>query len=188
MRWRQVVGLWVVCGALAADWWLIERRAPPPPPEHPARAPFIPVRPEDVRELRLVRGGRTVVTVHRGDHWEVVEPADAGVPPDLIAAFANALTGAEEIDVVAPTAADPRAFGFEDEQAGRVEIVVARGQPVTVVLGGTNPTGTAVYARRASAPGVVLIGRNVRYYEDLIFQALPAARAPAVDQDEPVGG
>jgi len=35
---------------------------------------------------------------------------------------------------------------------------------------------------------VVLIGRNVRYYEDLIFQSLPASRTPAIDQELPVGG
>ncbi len=39
-----------------------------------------------------------------------------------------------------------------------------------------------------ASPEVVLIGRNVRYYEDLIFQALSAARVPAADADAPVGG
>jgi len=46
-----------------------------------------------------------------------------------------------------------------------------------VTIGDANPTGTAVYAQRQGAPDVVLIGRNVRYYEDLIFQALPAGGA-----------
>ena len=57
-----------------------------------------------------------------------------------------------------------------------------------MTIGETNPTGTAVYARRGGNPVVVLIGRNVRYYEDLIFQALPSGQVPAADVDAPVGG
>ena len=187
MRWRQVIVLWVVCGALAADYFLVERRAEPPAPEHPARAPFLALRAQDLREIHLARGGRVVVTVRRDDHWEVVQPVDAFVPPDLIAAFANALTSAEEIDVVEGAAGDGRAYGL-DAEAGRVEMVGEHGTRVVVELGGTNPTGTAVYARRDAASRVVLIGRNVRYYEDLIFQSLPASRPPTVDQELPVGG
>ena len=185
MRWRQVVLFYVVLGAMAGEYWLVERHAPPPPPEHPVRQRFLTVEPDDVREMRLFRGGRTVVTERREGRWEVIDPPDATVPGDLIAAFANALTRAEEIDVMGGD--DPHAYGF-DEQAGRVEMVVDGREPVVVTLGGTNPTGTAVYARRGSTPGVVLIGRNVRYYEDLIFQALPASRTPAIEQDVPVGG
>lgn len=186
MSWRQVVVLWAVFAALGAEYALVERPAAPPPPAHPARERFLHVDPGDVREIRLVRNGRTVVSQRHGDRWEVTDPPDAVVPPDLIAAFANALAGAEQIDVMdAPI--DPQAYGF-DEQGGRIVVRVTRGEPVEVTLGGTNPTGTAVYARRGNAPSVFLIGRNVRYYEDLIFQALPAAHPPAVEQDEPVGG
>jgi hypothetical protein len=56
-----------------------------------------------------------------------------------------------------------------------------------VTIGGANPTGTAVYAQRQDSADVVLIGRNVRYYEDLIFQALAAERAPATEKNAPIG-
>jgi hypothetical protein len=186
MTWRQVIVLYAVCAVLGAEYWLVERRAMPPAPTQAARQRFLDVDPGDVRELRLMRSGRTVVSARRGDHWEVIEPAESNVPSDLIAAFANALTGAEEIDVMG-TPGDPHAYGFDDE-AGRIVVLPERGAPLEVTLGGMNATGTAVYARRGGAPAIVLIGRNVRYYEDLIFQALPAARTPAVDQDLPVGG
>src|SRR5205085_3403561 len=114
----QVVVLYGVLGALGAEYWLVDRRGAPPPPEHPARQRFLPVEPSDLREIRLMRNGRTVVSARRGDRWEVIDPPDAVVPPDLIAAFANALTGAEEIDVMG-VAVDPHAYGF-DEQAGRI--------------------------------------------------------------------
>ena len=179
--------LWVVFAALAAEYRLVERRPTAGPPVVPARPRFLPLRAQDMREVRLVRGGRVVVSRRNAGGWTVVEPAGAPVAPDLIAAFANALGEAEEIERVGNADADPRAYGL-DEGAARVEVVPEAGEPVVVTLGGANPTGTAVYARRREAPDVVLIGRNVGYYEDLIFQALSAGRVPAADRDAPVGG
>jgi hypothetical protein len=186
MRWRQVVLLYGVLALLAAEYWLVERRPGPPRSARPPRERFLTVRPDEVREVRLRRGDRTVVSRRADGRWTVVEPADAPIPPDLIAAFTEALTEAEAIDLVGATQSDARSYGL-DEHAARIDIVTDGG-PVTVMLGGTNPTGTAVYARRGTAPEVVLIGRNVSYYEDLIFQALPAARAPASGEGGPVGG
>ena len=40
-----------------------------------------------------------------------------------------------------------------------------------------NPARTAVYAQRSDSPRVFLIGLNVRYYEDLLFEALRAGPA-----------
>lgn len=187
MRWRQVIVLYAVLGGLAADWFLVERRPPAPADDRrPARPRFLDVSRDALREVRLTRGGRVIVGRQAGGAWSVVEPSDAAIPPDLVAAFTDALTGAEEIDRVAAGDADARAFGL-DERAARVELVGAGGGPVIVTIGDTNPTGTAVYARRGGTPGVVLIGRNVRYYEDLLFQALPAGRVPAADGDLPIG-
>ena len=67
--------------------------------------------------------------------------------------------------------------------------MIAEGtEPIGITIGGTNPTGTAVYARRRGTPDVVLIGRNVRDYEDLIFQALSADRVPATEAGAQIGG
>ena len=188
MRWRQVVGLWVLFAALAAEYLLVERRRPPPPSAEaarPARPRFVDLRPDDVRELRLERRGRTIVSRVADGHWTVIEPPGATIPGDLLEAFTVALAGAEEIERL-PDRGDGRAFGL-DEGAARVEMRGAAGPPVVVNLGGPNPTGTAIYARRDQAADVVLIGRNVGYYEEMIFQALPAPRVPAGDENVPVG-
>ena len=52
-------------------------------------------------------------------------------------------------------------------------IIEGEGEPgtETIFIGGYNPTKTAVYARKDGSPEVVLLGYNVKYYEDLIFQA-----------------
>jgi hypothetical protein len=186
LRWRQVVLLYVVAGVLGLWYWRFEQRAPATAPE-PTRQRFVPLEASDLREVRLQRHGQRFVTRRDDDGWVVVEPEGATVPSDLIAAFANALTGAEEIARVASGGADPAQYGITAD-ASRVEMVSATGAPVVVVLGETNPTGTALYAQRDGAHDVVLIGRQVRYYEELIFQALQAGRVPTTERGAPVGG
>jgi hypothetical protein len=186
VRWRQVVLLYAVLGVLGGEYWFVERRRVPPP-DRPERRRFLPLEAGDVREVRLRRGGRTVVARRAEGAWTVIEPPTAPTPSDLIAAFTVALLQTEEISLVGGADADPHAFGL-DERAGRVEVVAGTGEPVVVTIGETNPTGTAVYARRGDRSEVVLIGRNVRYYEDLIFQTLPPVRVPAGDGEAPVGG
>ena len=186
MRWRQVIALWVVAAVLGGWYWLVELRRVEPvlSVEKP---PFIVIDPAGLREVRVRRQGHAMVSRWDGAAWVVVEPKGGTVPSDLIAAFANALVSSQEIARIADRADDAAQYGL-DERASRIEVVPANGDAVVVVLGGTNPTGTAVYARRDAAPEVVLVGRNIRYYEDLIFQALGAKDAPTTDQGAPVGG
>jgi len=187
MRWRQVVLLYLVLAGLAGEYWLVERRAEPQAETEPgAPPPFLRLHPAELREIRLVRGGRTIVARRAGTAWAVVEPAGAPIAPDLIDAFMSALAEAREIARVGGADADAGLYGL-DEHAARVEMIAETGDPIEVTIGGANPTGTAVYARRRGTPDVVLIGRNVRYYEDLIFQALSADRVPAAEAGAPIG-
>lgn len=187
MRWRQVIFLYAVVAVLGAEYWVFERRAPPAAETLPARPRLVPVAPGAVREVRVSRGGRTVVSRREAAGWAVVEPSDAPIPADLVAAFANALADAEEIATIDRADADPRSYGLDD-RAARVEVTSETGEHVLLTIGDANPTGTAVYARRPGTSEVVLIGRNIRYYEDLIFQALSPQRAPATEGDAPIAG
>ena len=187
MRWRQVVALYVVLAALGVAWLAGSPTPPPAPTEMPARRRFLPLGETPIQEITLERRGRMVRAEREGTGWAVVEPANAGVPSDLVAAFTEALSRAEEIAQVDDGKGDVGSFGLDDA-AVRVEIRTQGGPPVVVRIGATNPTGTAVYARRDGADEVVLIGRNVSYYEGLIFEALPPARVPAREGDAPVGG
>ena len=38
-------------------------------------------------------------------------------------------------------------------------------------LGARNPTQTAIYAQTSSSPRVLLVGVNVQYYADLLYEA-----------------
>jgi hypothetical protein len=186
MRWRQVIVLYAVAAAMGGWYWALGRR-PAAAPESAPRRQLIKLDPASVREVRVRRPGHEVIGRREGDAWVVVKPEGAAVPSDLIDAFTDALVTAEEIAHIADRPDDAQQYGL-DERASRIEIVLASGETVVVVLGGTNPTGTAVYARRDTAPAVILVGRNIRYYEDLIFQALRAGTAPSTEQGAPVGG
>ena len=186
MRWRQVIVLYAVAGAMGGWYWSLGQGAAPAP-ESPTRPPLVNLDLKSVREVRVRRPGHEVISRRDGDAWVVVKPEGGPVPSDLIDAFTNALVTAEEIAHIADHPDDAKQYGL-DERASRIEIVPESGEAVVVVLGGTNPTGTAVYARRDAAPDVILVGRNIRYYEDLIFQSLRAGNAPSTEEGAPVGG
>jgi hypothetical protein len=186
MRWRQVGLLYVVATVLGAEYVLVEHERSGTQQTRPTRARFLDLSADVVREIRLHHGGRRVVTRRTEGRWAVTDPPDSPIPSDLVTAFVEALMGAEEIERVATGTAQASSFGLDDT-AARVELLRGDGATLVVTLGTTNPTGTAVYARRGDKPEVILIGRNVRYYEDLIFQALPAGHVPAADGDLPVG-
>jgi uncharacterized protein DUF4340 len=186
VRWRQVVVLWVVAVALGAEYLLVERpRAAAPTAAATARTRVFGSAAQGVAEVHIRRGGRDVVLRRSGGEWAVASPTDASVPGDLVKAFVVALLEAEEIEHVPPGGQDAAAFGL-DERASRIEVVNDGAPPVVLLLGGTNPTGTAVYARRDGTPDVILVGRTIQYYEDLILQALPAPSVPAAS--DAIGG
>lgn len=187
MRWRQVGGLYAVLGVLAALYALQRPPVQEADPSRPVRPRFLQVAAADVTGFTVVRGARRVRVRREGDEWVVVEPAGAVVPRDLITGFLQALLTAEEIDRIVTTTRDLGGFGL-DEHGDRIELSLLRGEPVVVTLGLPNPTGTALYARRESDGTVVLIGRRVRDYEDMLHNALPRGTVPVNDADGPIGG
>ncbi len=188
MGWRQVGTLYVVLAILAA---LYARERPATGPEEvdrsrPPRPRFLQVTAEDVTGIRLVRGARIVNVRRDGAGWTVVEPAGVELPNDLVNGFLQALLTAEEIERVAAATHDLASFGLADD-ADRIELTLSSGPTVAVALGGTNPTGTALYARRDADGGIVLIGRQVRDYQDMIYGALPRGAVPAGTVDGRIG-
>jgi hypothetical protein len=184
MRWRQVAILYGVALLLAVDYF---GHAGTPVTERPAEARprLFSLEPALLSEIAIEHGGRRVVARRDGEAWAIEEPANAAVPSDLVQAFATAVLQAEAIEHVAGDDQLPE-FGL-DERATRVELRPSGGPPETLWLGGANPSGTAVYARRLGTGGVLLVGRTLRYYEELIMQALPHPTVPADTAEGPVG-
>jgi hypothetical protein len=123
----------------------------------------------------LVRrgAGRSIEARRDDGRWHVVAPAGVSVPPDLLAAAVATLTAGQSAEVVNDGATgDLASFGLT-EPTSEMEVAFDGEAPerVRVIFGARNPTRTALYAKRADAPTVYLVGLNVRYYEDLIFEA-----------------
>jgi hypothetical protein len=186
MRWRQVALLYVVAAILAVLFGRERAPAPEADRSRPPRARFLEMAASDVAGIRLVRGDRAVHIRREGGDWVVVEPAGMQLPNDLVTGFLQALLTTEEIDHIATTTGELASFGLDDH-ADRVELARTEGEPVTVTLGGTNPTGTALYARNVPDGSVVLIGRQVRDYEDMIYNALPRGAVPAATAEGRIG-
>ena len=170
MTWRRAALYWAVFLALAA-YYMVAVRESPEPVAHLTRAAFLSIPGEDIDGLELRRGDAVVRCRRTNGRWEVTAPADRTVPSDLVEALVANLTQLPDVEVVA---ADSSALGEFGLQAAQSEMTLLRtGQaPVRVRLGAHNPAGTAVYAQRNDSPRVFLIGLNVRYYEDLLFEAL----------------
>jgi hypothetical protein len=185
MRWRQVMLLYAIAGLLAVDYLHGDTAEKPTGDRKAGRPRVIRLDRATISEVALQHGDRRVVARRDGDGWVVEEPAGADIPPDLVRAFGGAGHDADEIQRLGKDQ-PPAAFGLDDA-ATRVEIRPSGGPPETLWLGNANPSGTAVYARRLGDDDVILVGRAVRLYEDLIFQALPRPEVPADTPDGPVG-
>jgi hypothetical protein len=186
MRWRQVMLLYAIAGLLALAYLhggtAVEEAQGDPKAGRPR---VVGLDRGTVSEVAIQHGDRRVVARRDGDGWRVEEPANADIPPDLVRAFVAAVLDAEQIEKLGSDQARA-AFGLDDG-ATRVEIRPSGGPPETLWLGNVNPSGTAIYARRLGDDDVILVGRAVRLYEELIFQALPRPEVPADTPDGPVG-
>jgi len=180
MTWRRVAVIYLVllvlAGLVAFD---LRPRAPEPgaDPGAPERS-LLGVDADALARIRFQRGATAVTAARAGDRWKVVEPEGVAVGADLIAAAVATLTAGQPSERMTE-GGDIAAFGLAQPIA-EVEVTLRdAASPIRVLLGANNPTNTALYAQRAGDPAVYLVGLNVRYYLDLIFDAATRPTAAA---------
>lgn len=122
------------------------------------------------------KDGRTVRAELEAGRWRAVEPPGVHVPPDLIDAAIATLTAGQASEKLSEKPADGLGDYGLDMPSATIEIVVGAPTtpPIAVQIGARNPTQTAVYARRTDDDSIYLVGMNLRYYIDLIFEAATA--------------
>lgn len=174
MSWRRVALIYT-CLTLLVLWVVVlDRTAPPPTPAAPVGAgpSLLEADAASVASATFRREGRVVRAVRQGEGWRVIEPAGVKIPPDLIAATIATLTAGQSAERLATEPDnDLAAYGL-DAPATTLEIALGTpAKPITVAIGARNPTRTAVYARRSDQPTIYLVGMNLSYYIDLIFDA-----------------
>jgi hypothetical protein len=105
-----------------------------------------------------------------GKRYQVVAPPNAFIPQDLMNALASLFIDANDVEVVADNANDLAQFGLDHPRAEVLIDAPNHKEPIRLIFGSENPTHTAVYAKIATSPKVFLLGRNLEYYQDLMFQ------------------
>lgn len=172
MTWRSTVAYWVIFAVLGAYYLAFERKPTPRSNTQFVREQVLHVFSDDVISVTLRRDGNEIRCERRDKRWQIVRPEGAKVPPDLVAALIENLTDkqqAQEINA-APKPEDLVAFGLT-QSSPSLEVEVTGGNKVFVKLGTRNPPQTAIYAQTSVSPRVLLVGVNVQYYADLLYEA-----------------
>ncbi len=172
MSWRSTAAYWVLFAALGSYYLAFERKPPPPSEMQRAREKVLNVYSDDVKALVLRRDGKEIRCERRDKRWQIVKPENAKVPSDLVSALLENLTDKQDAEEITakPRPEDLQAFGLS-ASSPEVEIEVSGGKRMSVKLGGKNPPQTAIYAQTDFSPRILLVGVNVQYYADLLYEA-----------------
>src|SRR6267143_521368 len=162
MSWKTLVILAVVAAGLGGflvvdNYWLVPKRGK----SEGAKGRLWTIEPKDVETVTIKRQSETIRLKRAADGWDMLEPVkargDRGAVDEVVTSLAT-LRSDREID---PNPAKLADFGLEPP-AAEVTLEVKGGKaPLTLSVGGKNPTGVWVYAREGSKPAVVALGESV---------------------------
>jgi len=174
VSWRRALGYWLVAGVLAAVYWTGQRPAVVDHVE--AEVPRTPaasftIDRETLRSVEIRRGEVAIEFERSANAWRVRKPAGAPITTGLVDAFVDQLGDAGSGEQIGNEGGDPAAFGFT-RPSFTVSLRQADGPPLELVVGDRTPTRTASYAKLAGSPTVFVVGLNLTYYADLLFEAV----------------
>ncbi|MFT4570135.1 MAG: hypothetical protein ACI8TX_001446 [Hyphomicrobiaceae bacterium] len=172
MTWTRVIAYWAGAFVLALMLRASIQETASYDEAPVERTPLVEAVPERVDHFRLNARGVDLVFERGADaRWSASQELGESVPSDIIEAVVETLAGLPVIEAVGESKAQGDQFGLENP-AVRLRLQIA-GKPVAnLALGHLNPTGTAVYVRRAGESRVFLLGLNARYYMDLILDTV----------------
>jgi len=137
---------------------------------------------QEEQESLLKLNGIDSITVKRGSEslrydktqdgklYQLVEPQGKFVPQDLMQALASLLISAKQVEVVADNTKDLAQFGLDNPRSEMVINSANLPKPIHIFFGAENPTHTAIYAQIEGIPKVFLLGRNLEYYQSVMFE------------------
>src|SRR2546428_5149862 len=162
MSWKTLVILAVVAAGLGGflvvdNYWLVPKREK----TEGAKGRLWTIEPKDVETVTIKRRGETIRLKRVADGWEMLEPVKAR-------GDRGAVDG--RVQMLAPVCADGRTVPTpakvsdcgRERPAAEVTLEGKGGKaPLTLSVGGKNPTDVWVYAREGSKPAVVALGESV---------------------------
>lgn len=105
-----------------------------------------------------------------GKLYQLVAPPGKFIPQDLMNAMVQLLVNAKSVEVVSDDSNDAAQFGLDHPKSELTIEAAGKPQPIRLAFGNENPTRTAIYARIEGRPKIFLLGRNLEYYQTLMFQ------------------
>lgn len=125
-----------------------------------------------VDAITITSGTETLRFVKTGDGklYQVVAPSGKFIPQDLMNAMVQLLLGQKSVEVIAENSQNVAQFGLDHPQSEMTIEAPGKPQPIKINFGSENPTHTAIYAQIQGTPKVFLLGRNLEYYQQLMFQ------------------
>ncbi len=190
MTWKRI-GIYYVLAVVLGGYYLLFEWVPGGPdapvfePRPEQESTFLVLKRDAIHKLSIQRQGHTFVSQRTAPQpgqtqaeWQTLEPSGAAVISALVISYIENITRHGKVLIVNEAPDNLAAYGLAPPAS--TIVIEGDGQQgtETIFIGGYNPTTTAVYARKDGSPAVVLLGYNVKYYEDLIFQATQR------DQDE----
>ena len=162
MRWKTTLVLGIILAALGVFYYVYEvRLSPEREKAAQAKGRLWTVELKDVEEVISKRKTDTVHVKREGAEWVLLAPlkakADRNVVDDLVT---NLVTGRvdREIDPNPTSLVD---FGLDAPAADLTVKVRGKSEPLTLLLGGKNPTGAWVYGKAKDKPAVFTLTNSV---------------------------
>lgn len=155
MRWKTTLVLGFIFVALGLFYYVYEvRLGPEREKAAQAKGRLWAVEAKDVEEVIAKRKGDTIHVKREGTEWVLVAPlkakADRNTVDDLVSNLVTARVD-REID---PNPARLADFGLEPPVVDLTVRVKGKSEPLTLLLGGKNPTGVWVYGKAKAKPAV----------------------------------
>ncbi|MCX6360353.1 MAG: DUF4340 domain-containing protein [Armatimonadetes bacterium] len=148
-------GVWAAAAALLGGWlWLDLRRPVTEPGEAPKVGAVLGLRTEDVTALAYRSTGRSLSLARSGDRWRLTEPIKAPADADAVKALLEELLE-QPTEIVIERPTDLARYGLAPPNGEAT--LTARGNGITLRLGGPDPGKGSVYAREAATGRLLLL-------------------------------
>lgn len=162
MRWKTTLFLAIILVALGVFYYVYELRLGPERERAvQAKGRLWTVEQKDVEEVIAKRKADTVHVKREGADWALLAPvkarADRSTVDDLVTNLVT-LHVDREID---PNPAKLADFGLDAPSVDLTVKVKGKGDPLTLLLGGKNPTGVWVYGKAKDKPAVFTVSDSV---------------------------
>jgi len=167
MNLRRVLGWAAVFGLLLAYVIVFERATPQketaPRQETPA-ARLFSFSGEQIREIRIASGSRSLRLIRKAGGWET-DPAVSAkkLTPEFIESLISALLETTRNDVIAEKPANLDQFGLAPPSAQITLLLEGKPDPVVLRLGAAAPSQVSMYAQVEHEGSVVLIGTYLSF-------------------------